>query len=88
MNEQESALTFPCAFPIKVMGTSVSGFEALALDVVRRHAPDFDAETLRVNASRKGTYMSVTFVVPASSREQLDAIYRELTACSDILMVL
>lgn len=88
MNEQESALKFPCAFPIKVMGTSVSGFEARALGIVRRHAPDLDTEAMRVNASRHGNYLSVTFVIPASSREQLDAIYRELSACDDILMVL
>ncbi len=87
MNEQESALTFPCTFPIKVMGTSVSGFEARALGIVRRHAPDFVNEAMRVNASRHGNYLSVTFVIQATGRGQLDAIYRELTACDDILMV-
>jgi len=88
MNDQESVLTFPCVFPIKVMGASRSGFEAPALEIVRRHAPGFETGGMHVSASRQGNYMSVTFDIFATSREQLDAIYRELTAREDILMVL
>jgi putative lipoic acid-binding regulatory protein len=88
MNEQDSLLEFPCVFPIKAMGRSDSGFEARALAIVRRHVPDFDAEGMRTVASRKGNYLSVTFTIQASSREQLDNLYRELTACEELLMVL
>jgi putative lipoic acid-binding regulatory protein len=88
MDDQESALTFPCVFPIKVMGASTTGFEAPALEIVRRHAPGFETDMMRVSASRQGNYISVTFDIPATSREQLDAIYRELTARDDVLMVL
>jgi putative lipoic acid-binding regulatory protein len=88
MNEQDSLLEFPCVFPIKAMGRSDSGFEARALAIVRRHVPDFDAEGMRTVASRKGNYLSVTITIQASSREQLDNLYRELTACEELLMVL
>lgn len=88
MDEQESLLEFPCRFPIKAMGRSDSGFEARALEIVRRHVPDFDTDCMRTVASRKGNYLSVTFTIQATSREQLDNLYRELTACEQLLMVL
>ncbi len=88
MEERSSLLEFPCDFPIKAMGRSDSGFEARALEIVRRHAPDFNAEAMRSAVSRNGNYLSITFVVHANSQRQLDAIYLELTACEDLLMVL
>jgi len=88
MHDQDSVFDFPCDFPIKTMGRADSGFEARALAIVRRHAPDFDASAMRSVASRKGNYLSFTFVIRATSREQLDALYRELSSCEDLLMVL
>ena len=88
MEERSNILAFPCDFPIKVMGRGDSGFEARALEIVRRHVPDFNVQSMRSAVSRKGNYLSVTFVVPATSQEQLDAIYVELSACEELLMVL
>ncbi len=87
MAERETLLEFPCDFPIKALGRMSSGFEARALAIVKRHAPDFDAARMHSNASRRGNYLAVTFVVRATSREQLDALYRELSACDDLMMV-
>jgi putative lipoic acid-binding regulatory protein len=50
--------------------------------------PDFDTAALRTVASRNGNYLSMTFTIQASSREQLDNLYRELSACEELLMVL
>jgi putative lipoic acid-binding regulatory protein len=88
MSEAESLLEFPCAFPIKAMGRCDSGFEARALAIVRRHVPDFDTQAMRTIASRNGNYLSVTFTIQAGSREQLDNLYHELSACEELLMVL
>ncbi len=89
MNEQkDTLLEFPCNFPLKVMGKADSGFEARALQTVRRHVDDFKDENMRVVASGKGNYLSATFVIRATSKAQLDALYRELTAADDVLMVL
>ncbi len=88
MDEQENPLKFPCDFPIKAMGRIDSACETLALEVIRRHVPDFDPARMHSRASRNGNYLSVTFTVRATSREQLDAIYRGLTACDELLMVL
>ena len=44
--ERDSLLTFPCVFPIKIMGRTQDGFAQSISDVVRRHAPDFDPALL------------------------------------------
>ena len=83
-----SPLAFPCDFPIKVMGRKGPGFAQTIVDIVVRHAPDFDARTVQMRPSRQGTYLSVTCVVRATSREQLDALYRELCDHPSVVMAL
>ncbi|MFQ5642671.1 MAG: YbeD family protein [Thiogranum sp.] len=88
MRERDTLLEFPCDFPVKAMGRSDSGFEAKALAIVRNHLPDFDPAGMRRVASRKGGYISVTFDLRVTSQEQLDELYRELSACEELLVVL
>lgn len=83
-----SPLAFPCDFPIKVMGRKGPGFAQAVVDMVRKHAPDFDAATVELRPSRQGTYLSVTCVVRATSREQLDALYQELCDHPSVVMAL
>jgi uncharacterized protein len=86
--EQVSLLEFPCAFPIKIMGRTTQGFAQSIVEVVQKHAPDFDAATLEMRASKAGNYISVTATINATSRAQLDDLYRELVAHSLVTMVL
>jgi uncharacterized protein len=86
--ERESALTFPCVFPIKIMGRTQDGFAQAVADVVCKHAPDFDPAALEMRASKEGNWLSVTASVNATSREQLDNLYRELVAHPMVKMVL
>jgi hypothetical protein len=81
-------LQFPTDFPIKIMGAAVDGFVEAVLEVVLRHAPDFDAATMEMRPSKAGNYLSVTCTVRAVSQEQLDALYRELTAHPLVKVVL
>lgn len=74
-----SPFDFPCRFPIKIIGRAGDGFEAVVLDIVRRHAPGLDADSLTVRASSGGKWLAVTVTIEAESRAQLDAIYRELS---------
>ena len=83
-----SPLAFPCDFPIKVMGRKQPGFAQAVTDIVRKHAPDFDPATVGMRPSRQGRYLSVTCVVRATSREQLDALYQELCDHPAVVMVL
>ncbi|HXX84235.1 MAG TPA: DUF493 domain-containing protein [Casimicrobiaceae bacterium] len=84
----ETLLEFPCAFPLKIMGRTQDGFAQAVLEVVLKHAPDFDSASMEMRASRQGNYISLTCVVNATSREQLDALYRELSAHPQVVMVL
>ncbi len=84
----DSLLDFPCDFPLKVMGARHDDFAQAVLAVVQRHAPDFDAATMEMRASSKGGYLSVTCTIRATSRAQLDALYRELTAHPLVKVVL
>jgi len=84
----EWVLAFPCDFPIKVMGRKERGFAQAVTDIVLKHARDFDPATVQMRPSRQGKYLSVTCVVRATSRDQLDALYRELCDHPSVVMVL
>ncbi len=86
--QPESLLTFPCAFPIKIMGRTEDGFAQAILDIVLRHAPDFDSASMGMRASREGNYLSLTCVVNATSRDQLDGLYRELSSHPKVVLVI
>jgi hypothetical protein len=84
----ESALAFPCDFPIKVMGRKQPGFAQTVTEIVLRHAPDFEPAGIEMRPSRQGNYLSVTCVVRATSRDQLDRLYQELCDHPCVVMVL
>jgi putative lipoic acid-binding regulatory protein len=84
----EAALAFPCDFPLKVMGLKRDGFAQAIIGICRRHAPDFDPSGVETRLSREGTYVSLTLTVRAVSREQMDALYRELCDHPMVAMVL
>ena len=88
MSDEESLLKFPCEFPIKVMGEASDHFDALVVEIVRRHCPDLGEGAVSTRASRKGNYVSVTVTIQAQSRTQLDSIYLDLTAEERVLMAL
>jgi putative lipoic acid-binding regulatory protein len=84
----ESLLTFPCQFPLKVMGRREDGFAQVVSEVVMRHAPDFNAGTIEMRTSKNGRYLSLTVTLNARSRAQLDALYSELSKHPMVMMVL
>ncbi|HEX4984457.1 MAG TPA: DUF493 domain-containing protein [Burkholderiales bacterium] len=88
MSAEPSLIEYPTDFPVKVMGRREPHLVQTIVDIVRRHAPDFDAATVEMRASRKNTWLSVTCTVRATSREQLDALYRELCDHPAVAMVL
>ncbi len=85
---ETALLEYPCDFPIKILGHTQAGFAQAILEIVRRHAPDFDSASIELRASKRRKYLSVTCTVRANSREQLDALYRELCDHPMVVMVL
>lgn len=85
---REPELQFPCEFPLKVIGVNEDDFALFAVEVVGRHIPYLDQETVTRQHSSGGKYLSVSFLFTAESREQVDALYRELTASERVKWVL
>lgn len=85
---EQSLIEYPSRFPIKVMGAHVEGFvEAIAMVAVQ-FDPEFDAATIEQRPSKGGNYLGLTITVTATSREQLDELYRTLTTHPMVKVVL
>ena len=89
MNREQATecLRFPCSFPLKVMGLSSEAFEKTVRDIIGRHvAPECVAYASKMSGG--GKYLSITATFTAASREQLDALYRELNGHELVVMTL
>lgn len=84
----ESLIEYPCEFPIKVMGAKVDGFVHAITSIAHEFDPNFDAKTIELRESKAGNYLGVTIHITATSREQLDEIYRTLSAHPMVKMAL
>ena len=84
----QSLIEYPSRFPIKVMGANVDGFVHAVTEVARRFDPTFDAATVEMRPSSGGKYLGVTVTVTATSREQLDELYRTLSTHPMVKIVL
>ncbi len=76
----DSLIEYPSDFPIKVMGLNAEGYTAAMSYVVRQFDPDWTEDRLETRESAGGKYLSLTFTVRATSREQLDELYRTLSS--------
>ncbi len=88
LKEGETLLEFPCEFPIKAMGLTCDELEIAVIEIVNRHVNDLGEGAVRIKPSKNGKYLAITVDVTARSKQQLDAIYMDLTACEYVLMAL
>ena len=77
---KDSLIDYPSDFPIKVMGLMQDDFAQTIVDLTMQHDPEFHAGKVEMRPSSKGNYLSLTLTVRATSREQLDNLYRALTS--------
>jgi len=87
-HHEDSLMTYPCPFPIKVMGLRQEGFVGAVTEIARRFDPASDAASVELRPSRQGRYLGITITVTATSREQLDNLYRALTTHPMVKVVL
>lgn len=85
---KESLITYPSLFPIKVMGVKADGFVHAITLIAQQFDPNFDASTIELRPSKAGNYLGVTITVTATSREQLDELYRTLSTHPMVKVVL
>jgi putative lipoic acid-binding regulatory protein len=84
----EPTISFPSDFPIKVVGRQDGDLRALTQAIIERHAGPLEEADVRTRTSADGNFLALTYMVHASSREQLDRIYGDLSACKSVLMAL
>ncbi len=85
---EQSLITYPSQFPIKVMGLNVDGYVHAITRIAEQFDPAFDATTVELRASKGDKYLGVTITITATSREQLDELYRTLSTHPMVKMVL
>jgi putative lipoic acid-binding regulatory protein len=83
-----SLIEYPSKFPIKVMGNRVEGLVHAITSIALQFDPEFDASTIELRESKGGKYLGVTITVNATSREQLDELYRTLSTHPMVKVVL
>lgn len=85
---EQSLISYPSAFPIKVMGEQVEGFFEAVVAVAQHFDPGFDPATVEQRPSSTGRYLGLTITIMATSREQLDELYRTLSTHPMVKVVL
>jgi putative lipoic acid-binding regulatory protein len=85
---KDSLIEYPSKFPIKVMGANADGFVHAITRIAERFDPEFDASTVELRPSKAGNYLGVTITITATSREQLDDLYRALSGHPMVKVVL
>ena len=85
---EPSLIEYPSQFPIKVMGANVDGYVHAITHIAKQFDPSFDAATVELKESSGGKYLGLTFTVHATSREQLDELYRTLSSHPMVKVVL
>jgi len=85
---KDSLIEYPSRFPIKVMGLKADGFVHAITEVARQFDPNFDAAGIELRDSRSGKYLGITITITATSRQQLDDLYRALSSHPMVKVVL
>lgn len=85
---EQSLIEYPSQFPIKVMGANVDGFAEAVVSIARQFDTGFDAASVETRPSKAGKYLGVTITITATSREQLDELYRTLSTHPMVRVVL
>lgn len=84
----DSLIEYPSEFPIKIMGPTHDAFAQTMVDLVTQYDPTFHAGKIEMRGSSQGRYLSLTATVHATSREQLDNLYRALSSHPMVKVVL
>ncbi len=88
MSEEETLLTFPCEYPIKIIGLANGEFETFVYTVIQKHVPNLHENAIQTRPSKNAKYLAITVKFTAESKKQLDNIYLELTSSKEVAMVL
>ncbi len=78
---EESLIEYPCDFTIKVMGAAIPEFRQKIMAIASQHDTEFNEQKVTEKFSKNNKYLSLSLTIAAQNRQQLDALYTDLTAC-------
>jgi putative lipoic acid-binding regulatory protein len=81
-------LQFPTDYPLKVVGRPTEEWRARVHAIVLRHAPDLEPQRVSERLSANGNFVSMSYLLRAESRAQIEALVRELQGCEGVVMLL
>lgn len=81
-------ILFPCDYMLKVIGLATEEFESTVIPILNKHIPTLTETAITYNTSNSNKYLAMTVNFHAHNKEQVDALYKELTASSAVLMAL
>jgi hypothetical protein len=85
---REELLTFPTAYPIKVVGRRSDTLRASIDAIVRHHVPDLTDDQISERASKEAHFLAITYTINAQSKEQIVALANALQASKDVIMLI
>ncbi|MAD91110.1 MAG: transcriptional regulator [Gammaproteobacteria bacterium] len=85
---EDSLIDFPCKFPIKIMGRDTQKFRNTVHKLVEKHAGPIDKDSIKINLSDGSNFVAMTITITASSQQQLDDIYQDVSSHNDVLIAL
>ncbi len=88
LKDGETLLEFPCEFPVKAMGLACDELEIAVIEIISRHVENLAEDALKMKPSKTGKYTAITVTITAHSKQQIDAIYLDLTACELVSIAL
>jgi len=88
MTEPPPLLEFPTDYPIKIIGRPSDEFRARVHAIVMRYAPTTEPERVTERLSENGNFLSISYLLRAESREQVEALTADLKSCDGVLMLI
>ena len=85
---EPAGLTFPTDYPVKILGRPGDEFRERVHAIVLRHVPDLQPGRVSERPSAHGNFVSLSYLLRAESRAQIEALVRELQACQGVVMLL
>ena len=84
----DDVFNFPCDYPIKIIGKDQPDFVSTVCNIIELHVGKLHKNQITSKVSSKGSYISLTVRIIATSRSQLDAINKSLQNCPMVAYLL
>lgn len=85
---EEPKITYPCDYPIKVVSDVREDLHVDIYNIVFKHDPTMTTDRVSQRTSRKGNFISISFMLRAESKQQIEALFADLKEVDSVRLVL